>query len=293
MLTTIDFFDGQMVDHVVSINNINYLEMSNMIIDEIDIRNEIPTSIDTNKKDWDYTSILLCKFQNDLSGGNVNLYNMNVEYLRIKRRKKTEFEWQVLKDVSYVNGKVDYEFYDKYIENGEIYEYCIVPVLGGNAEGNGTNIEEIATEFYGLYLTSKDEDFAFIFDLEYGTINNNIKTNVIETIGSKYPYVISNGNVNYKSGSVNTTLISDTSLYGQQIDNVTQKTLRIKVEEFLLNKKPKLFRSSANDIMIVKIIGQPKIEIDKLNNSVYHISFDYVEIGDGTDLDEMRTYGLI
>ena len=134
----------------INIGNIYKIIVSNAIYDEINIIDDGQYIFNINKSNWDYNNILLCVFQNNLNGGNVDFTDKTVSFLKIKRRKIEEFDWQDLHSFVYDKNAIDYEFYDKYVESGQEYEYTILPVTSDGTEGDLINIKNITSLFDGV-----------------------------------------------------------------------------------------------------------------------------------------------
>jgi len=112
-------------------------------------------------------------------------------------------------------------------------------------------------------------------------LNYNISESKTDTIGSKYPYIRRNGNMYYRSFPCSGTItafmdraslftskseinnnysnIYDTfkgniNQYSNQYDFTYERKFREKVQEFLYNSKPKLFKSLQEGNIFVKLM---------------------------------------
>lgn len=97
-------------------------------------------------------------------------------------------------------------------------------------------------------------------------------------MGSQYPIIYYNGNINYKKGTVKTLMVSDECVNTNQLYIKNEKQLRERVLSFLTNKKPKILKDFSGNFICVSIIGQPQINPLSNNNGLYEVSFEWVEI---------------
>jgi len=277
----------------INIGNIYKIIVSNAIYDEINIIDDGQYVFNINKSNWDYNNILLCVFQNNLNGGNVDFTDKTVSFLKIKRRKIEEFDWQDLHSFVYDKNAIDYEFYDKYVESGQEYEYTILPVTSDGTEGNLINIKNITSIFDGIFLINKDSMFRLIYNLEYNSTERVMQNEEYTPIGSKYPIIVSNGDIDYEKGSLKALVITEDSETGV-IDRRQEKLLRKQLLNFLTSKKPMLLKDGNSNIYIISILGSPSIDyINELNQGLAHISFNWVEIGDSNDTQDLTNNGLL
>ena len=277
----------------INIGNIYKMIVSNAIYDEINIIDDGQYIFNINKSNWDYNNILLCVFQNNLNGGNVDFTDKTVSFLKIKRRKLEAFDWQDLHSFVYDKNAIDYEFYDKYVESGQEYEYTILPVTSDGTEGDLINIKNITSIFDGVFLINKDSMFRLIYNLEYNSTERVMQNEEYTPIGSKYPIIVSNGDIDYEKGSLKALVITEDSETGA-IDRRQEKLLRKQLLNFLTSKKPMLLKDGNSNIYIISILGSPSIDyINELNQGLAHISFNWVEIGDSNDTQDLTNNGLL
>jgi hypothetical protein len=160
---------------------------------------------DKDTKDWDYDTRFYAKFQNNLYAGNVDYSASNVSMMRIKRRKNNEHEWIRIHEIPITNNDdFDFEFYDKYAQACQDYSYALIPMIG-SVEGNMSS-SKIFSEFDAYFITDKTISYPVMFNTSL-SLEIQRQTSIINTLGNKYPYVISNANNNYKKGSIQFSLI--------------------------------------------------------------------------------------
>ena len=295
MILGLDFFadDESLTPTHNAISEISRIKIRNAIYDEINIRERVNLLFNTDKTEWQYDNVLLAKFQGNLNAGNVDFVGMSVANLLIKRRKAEEFEWQNLHEFEFDVNVIDYEFYDRYTEANQEYEYAVVPVTDGDVEGNFIT-SSIIPEFEGAFLLDKNNIFKLIYNMEYGTTERVQLNEVFNPIDSKYPIVVSNGDIDYERGSVNALVLSASTINNNDIDRRQEKLHRKQLTDFLVNKKPKVLKDGNGNIWIISNIGRPNIDyLNNLGQSLARVSFEWVEIEDSNNLDALIVNGLL
>ena len=237
-------------------------------------------------------------------------------------------------------------YYDLSIESGVWYKYAIQErdvyqnrgrkinaITNFSMCGDGTvmhendNIENytndiIMCDFDGIFLTSKPfvkkgettfSQLKFYFDTNIDSYTVNVGEEKIETIGSKYPFIIRAGGRNYRSFSLNSMIVSlmdsddlfiaDEELYGNSYDDymkynmiyrvdyqrdyIREKLFRDKVIDFIEDGKNKLYRSATEGNLLIQLIEKtfsPKQEVQGL---VYTLQAECVEI------DDIKSYAYL
>ena len=168
---------------------------------ESDYSNVIPTA-------WDYNTLMDADFNGDINASNLDDSVSDITEIRIKRRVKGEFDWITIKSVI-VNDVSDINivFNDNTNMNITQYEYAFVPVMNG-IEG-GYSVSEVWSEFRGVYICDINTIYKFYAGVEYGNTDAVQQIGVYTPFGSRYPVVISNGLINYQTGSINGYILSD------------------------------------------------------------------------------------
>lgn len=190
---------------------------------------------------------------------------------------------------------------------------------------------------YSTHIINKEgpqiADFedAFLYDgekqlcIKYNPKVNSFKTvkleSKLDTIGSKFPFIFRNGNVNYKEFqiggllSANSDLNNDFSFIDlntierdrsgsiQSINsyNMTEltgenfykeRTFKLNVLDWLNNGKPKLFRSPGEGNYIVRLMNVTLSPIDTLGRMIHNFNCSAYEIDDYTE-NNLRNYGYL
>jgi hypothetical protein len=133
--------------------------------------------------------------------------------------------------------------------------------------------------------------------MELGNIETVQKQGIIETIGSQYPFIIDNAAINYRKSNGKALLVTDNTIEhktNEQIDRKAEKKLRNDIMNFFTDKKPKIFKDSSGNYMLVRITEPPVlIPQNSLNRQLYEISFNFIEVGNANDNTTLKTYGFI
>ena len=265
----------------------------NGIFDEIDIsadvdKQTIDTTIPSVFGEYD---ILLCDFNGNIDSKELESYDFNL--IRIKRRESGTFNWITLFEVS-VNDLKDINFtrYDKYARNNTVYEYAFVPVSGG-VEGN-YSIISVESKFYKIYLCDESNIYSLDAGIAFGSISKSNKTNIFEPLMGKYPIVVSNAELNYKSGTLSGTIITPREDETKTWDLSQNIKLQNDILNFLINKKAKIYKDWMGNSYLILIVEDVSLTPNNtINGRLADVAFSFVEIGDAENQEDLYENGLI
>ncbi|MBR0596968.1 hypothetical protein [Sinanaerobacter chloroacetimidivorans] len=271
------------------IPNVTFMKIKNGIFDDLYVSkngnmndsSEIPT-------DWDFNTILYAMFKNNLLAGNIEYTSSQVSSIRLKRRIKNTYDWITLFEIP-VSDSSDFIFerYDFYNQSNIEYEYALVPVIN-NIEGT-MSINEVLSEFEGIFILEKDRVFKTILDIELQSQKNRPNT-IVNTIDRKYPFVVSNGQNNYYSGSVSATFIEQDNNSDFKINDGWK--FRESLMEFLQNGKPKILKYDDGRMWLVSIVDNPSEQPDGHPQKIT-TTFNWVETGDAKSSNDLYDYNFI
>lgn len=273
-----------------SIPNIKVVKLQNGIFDDLYITKNVNMKY-TNQiqSEWDFDTILYAKFENNLLAGNVNFAIEQVDSVVIKRQVVGTGNWITLFQIP-IQSIEDFNFsrLDKYARSNIEYEYALIPVLNGS-EGE-MNINSIFSEFDGVFIMEKDITYGTIIDISMSTSKNR-PSSTVNTIDSKYPYVVTNGNNNYYSGTTSAVFIrATTNTYDWNFYDSWQ--YREDLMDFLCNGKPKLLKHFDGRMYIIAIVDNPTQ--DESTSNFYPVtSFNWVEIGNAESSQDLYDNNLI
>lgn len=253
-------------------------------------------------KSWGDTTLMLAKFQENLSAGSVNVGNKEVYSIQFLKRKKGETEWQLCHEAIYTKEQEEYSFTDKYIESQQTYQYAIRPtareyddsgmyvgsIIGENSpQSERTQINVV---FDYSHLFDNETSYDLLYNFKLGDITSNIDANIVTTLGGQYPFTVY-GASNYKTGNVSCLLVTEESATGS-IDVWKEKELRNNIDNFLSNKKPKILKCEDGTYLLISISDNYTLIPDENLLGSYSLSFNYTEIGDANDVDTLKKYGF-
>lgn len=260
-----------------NVSNIELVTLTKAIFDELLItKNVITDYSNVIESDWDFDTILHALFDGNLHAGNVDFTVEQVSKIRIKRRKVNSYDWITLFEVPIEKVEdFDFERVDRYARSNQDYEYALVPVIG-NAEGN-LNINTIRSEFEGIYLVERDIGYGSSIQTSISTQKNR-PTTVINTLGRRTPYVITNGENNYYSGQISAVFV-DQNLETCEYETENGWRYREAIMDFLCNGNPKILKHEDGRMWMINVTGSPS-ESESPHPLYPTTSFEWVEIGD-------------
>ena len=178
-----------------------------------------------------------------------------------------------------------YEQYrDILVEQGERYKYgvsqsLVSAVFNPASVSNAITQSWVYVDFEDIFLSDRDCSLRIKFNPQVSSFKNIIQEQKIETIGNRFPFFFRNGQLQYReipiSGLISTEMdeyfaaalsAQDTSLRSATdagaISGKTQREIyynerkyREKVEAWLNNCQPKVFRSPTEGNYILRLMG--------------------------------------
>ena len=264
-----------------NIQDITYVEISNGIYDELFGSDNPDIEMSEESKKWDFDTRFYAKFQDNLVAGNVDYAASMVSSVRIKRRKNDEHQWFTVYDIPIeTNDDFEFELTDRYAQGSQDYYYAMIPVIE-HIEGN-INKNSIRSEFNHYFILDKDISYPIIFNTNLNLeLNKNI--GVVNTLGRKYPFVISNGKSQYKTGTLQFALAN---VVDCDIDVDNGYNYRTQFEEWITNGKPKILKDWTGQIFMIEITSNIPIDCTFYQLTSYQIQFTEI----GNPLDEVDMY---
>ena len=287
--------DGNSIDPTITIvNNLTITAVMNGIFDHLYITRNVTEEYNTTKpEDWDFNTIIDVDFDGNISGGNIGDIASEITSVRIKRRELGQFDWTTIREIQ-INDSNELTFViNDYLNlNDRTYEYAFVPVVE-NTEGEYI-IEQVLSEFRGVFICDVDDIFKHYFEVSYGGNTRNQSVGVYQTFNRQYPVIITNASLNYLSGSISGKIMPEDYLNTRQVD---RKQIGIRTNlllNFLTNKKPKLIKDWNGNAWLCYITGNPSVSYD--NNygmGVTTVNTAWTEIGDPTNKSDLYVAGMI
>lgn len=270
---------GDVVDTPqIPVQNINYIEVSNCIVDEIQVRSTVVNQ--TDKESFTNDTIMLAKFLGDMEAGNIGMRENKIAKLRLKRREVGKVKFTTIKEFPFEDQILSkaYQFLD-YEPKGNIeYEYFVIPVDESGIEGRGTAISALLN-FEGWWLIDLDDpenySLQFIFNMDSVNINTEQDRFELSTF-AKFPYV-KYGAKHCKRGSLN-SLFADLSCS----DSVPLIKLVSKLDEMAQKHKSYLLKDGNGHRYIVDI-HSPVEQTYEAIKDISDISVEWYQVGEVND----------
>lgn len=152
--------------------------------------------------------------------------------------------------------------------------------------------------------TNKNQQISIIFDENISSFRPVRKDFVQETIGSKYPFVIRNANVNYRtmdfSGMINREMDGENiSTYGTVEVNsnydaifTAERNFRDWFEIWVNDGKPKLLKTSSEGLFIVRLHNLSMTPIRQTGRVIYSFNCSITEIAEFS-IENLKKYKFI
>lgn len=285
-------------------SNINTITLKNMYAREMFVTTYRQGFKWKGNAAWDYGTVLHAIYKDSLSGGNIALSSDIVSEIRIKKRLVGDSVWKTiyLKDNIKSSKDFDISFVDYIEPSNRTVEYKYVPVFKINSgnidmDSEGTFVESKFDNYFlvGQYEINTDgqminEVHPMIIDFTSTTSFNGNSTTV-KTLGSKYPFVITNGITKYYSGNTSCTFI-ELCVNGEDVDVENAWKYRNDIDYFLKNGYAKLMKSFEGDMWLIAV----NEDVTHQTNGHYQnvsTSFAWVEVGDPFSVGDLYDNGFI
>lgn len=230
------------------------------------------------------------------------------------------YKWEEIVRIPIKNIK-DAIYYDYFIENGDYYRYAIQPIYGDGRKGDITHYEDVVSTYDGMWILGQNDlQFSFIYNGLITNISKQKKMEQVNTIGSKYPYFVSNNNQDYRTfnfsgiltshqdvenifvsdslsktisekNSINIPFVEDkytlekmtnkkTDMAEEYNNMIQQRRWREQIVNWLGDGTPKLIKSEAQGAMLV-MISNIVVQPNKTTYGlIADVSFTATEVGD-------------
>jgi len=274
---------------VIPVDNITTVTIQDCLADKLFISKNPDQEYSKSIEYWNYDTIMIADFKNDLLAGNLAFALETVSSIRIKQREKGTFEWRTIYDIP-IQKEEDLAFKRTYpyARSKTTYEFAVLPVLNNKVEGN-VNITECYSEFAADYLIERDNMVQMILNIKYEQTRNQ-NSDVVTTLGRKYPIYVCNGSANYDSGSFEVTFISlDTATCTFDVNDGIN--YRNQIDDFLTNKKKEIYKTSNGDMWLINVVDNIPRNIDEQKNPVHTVS--WVETGGYNSTTDMYMANLL
>ena len=157
-----------------------------------------------------------------------------------------------------------------------------------------------------IFLLNSKYQLKIKFDPQISSYSHVVSESSTQTIGSKYPFIRRNGNVDYRTFSLSGTIshfmdtkengmkASPANLYGDALNNyqkynsnhnitpfndyIYERDFREKVISFLYDNNVKLYKSTTEGNMLVKLMNITFTPNNTLGRQIYSFSCNVYEV---------------
>ena len=272
--------------------NIESIKLENGIYDHFNITKDVNFPyITTYPSSWDLNTQIDADFNGNINAGNIDYIVTQISAIKIKRRKKGTFDWYTLYNIPINNPKeIDFVRYDYLAQNDTEYEYAIVPIIG-NVEGE-YSINSIKSNFYGIFITDGENSYKFKENASYSNNERVHLTATYEPYGSKYPVVISNGQLSYDKGTVGGSIIILDK--NEELDRKETSERLQAIKNFLTTPSAKILKDFNGNIWLVALSDNLPITYYSEVGMVFaRVDFNWSEIGDANNGQDLYDNNLI
>lgn len=225
----------------------------------------------------------------------------------IVRRSSSKDGFRTWEDVhiflTQVNEKVNELWFDRTVQSGVWYRYGLQQRNGEGFRSNMLQMKElIICTFDNIYLLDGDKQLKIKFNPQVNNYSHVVSESLTQTIGSQYPFVRRNGNVDYRTFSLSGTIsafmdvrengmkASFEDLYNWEngwqgaskyreyneknninpyTDTNYEKDFREQVIKFLYNNSVKLYKSATQGNILVKLMNISFTPNNTLSRHIY------------------------
>lgn len=243
---------------------------------------------------WDYLTVMDANFNGNLAAGNIGYTLDQIEGIKIKRRKTTDYEWITINyiPVEDLSQDLSFSFNDNTAQSGVEYEYAFVPILS-EIEGNYIT-NTILSKFEGVFICDFDTIYKFYANVSYGANQRVQKVGVFEPFGKQYPVIVSNALINYETGTFSGMVLPNDYLENHNLDSLNMVQERKDLLDFLTNKKAKILKDWNGNIWLMIIVNSPSVSFERNSSmSLANVSASWAEIGNYNSQNDLYESGLI
>ena len=231
-------------------------------------------------------------------------YNILITNLLVKRKDLSDVsgKWLTLYEKPILQASdMDFTYIDFLNQYGKTYQYALVPLLIQSqsgvvveVEGGYTVSDNVTSQFDYVFITDVTGSEKLKANVGYGNVNMSQNVGSILPIGAKYPVVVTNSHNAYHSGSISGYIVPDDFYTNGNLSRVAMVAKRDELEQFLVNKKPKIIKDWNGKIWLVMITGDVDCSFDS-NYGMGMVTFtaSWVEVGDATSQGDLQNTGLI
>lgn len=200
-------------------------------------------------------------------------------------------------------------FTDYTVAQGVKYTYSLQQYNNNNIYSDRMYSNDIVADFEDLFLYDGKRQLKVKFNPKVSTFKPNVVESKTNTLGSKHPFIVRNGDVDYKEFTISGLIsyqMDDMELFLPKnelgLEYVTnnlvtenikaERDFKLDVLEWLNDGNPKLFRSPTEGNYIVRLMNITMSPTDTLGRMLHTFNCSAYEIDD-YNYDNLFKHGLI
>lgn len=242
--------------------------------------------------EWDSDVLVFATFDSqNLEAGNIGTLGDKIQSMQLRRREVGKKDWTALTAYPiYDTDHLNFSFVDYFARGRNTrYEYSVNYILK-----DGTELPYISasvvSEFCGAVISDSEESYHIFLDPSITSTTRNRQSSIITTLNSRYPYVFFGSNSNYDSATFSGTVIRNEE--GDYWDFDGSYRYREEMKDWLTNGEPKILKMEDGREWLMSVNGNIEEDCSEHIDKV-KISFDFVQIGDYDNSDDLSSNGLI
>ena len=231
-------------------------------------------------------------------------YNIPITNLLVKRQDTADIsgKWLTLYSQPITQASdMDFTFIDFLNQYGKTYKYALVPLLTQEqsgveveVEGGYTVSDEVVSIFDGVFVADNTAIYKLKAGVNYGDLSRVQEVGSINTIGSKYPIIVSNSKVDYRTASLSATIVADDYYNNGNLNRMDMVQKRELMESFFTNKRAKILKDWNGNIWLVVFIDNINITfINEYGMGIATLTAAWTEIGDVTSEEDLQNTRII
>lgn len=207
----------------------------------------------------------------------------DVASIVISRKRSDSSSWE---QIHIVNVKavedLSFELVDYITLSGVSYSYAIDLMNANNSTPIESGLfENILCVFEGLFIGNAQRQYVAGSNFKT-TVKRNTLKDYVTTLAGKYPYAVSNSELNYSTGS-SSGLFLKYSLETKRFIPDVDHSYANEILDFLIDKTSKIIKTHDGQMWYVSIDANPS-EVYSEYIGAHSISFNWTEIGEVPNL---------
>lgn len=265
------------------------IEIENGIFDEVWVDGNTSISPTTVVPDWDYTTVLDAKFNNNILAGNVDFTLAMVSDLVLKKRRVGDYQWTTIASIP-ITTEEDFNFFfnDIVVASQTKYQYAAVPIINGT---EGTyQIIEVDVSFDGAFLIDSEKTYQIVLDLKKENLTRDTHSNIIEPVNSIYPFVNYYSANNYDRFSLSGCFI-ELNRETCQWETEHGWKYRKEIRDWANNKHAKIVKLYNGEMYMASVVDSISESKDGHDEHII-TTMNFVECGDVNSKEDLYYHGF-